>query len=208
MESMSGTTVMIVDQQPILSQGLAMALAEVEGLQVLGSVANAQDALELSLELLPDVIVLDPEIATRELIEGLRSRPRPASIILLFPNSDPASIERSRWIRATTLLMRDTSLQDLVEAIRAASERGDRGPVDASSPPAREHLSALESLSPRETEILELLTMGLSQRVIANRLNLAVNTVRTHTRNIQLKLRVHSNLEAVSLWLSHRSHAV
>jgi DNA-binding NarL/FixJ family response regulator len=50
------------------------------------------------------------------------------------------------------------------------------------------------------------LTLGLSQRAIANRLDLAVNTVRTHTRNIQLKLRVHSNLEAVSFWLSHRSH--
>jgi DNA-binding NarL/FixJ family response regulator len=208
MWSMLGTSVMIVDQQPILSQGLAMALDDVEDLHVLGSVGTPEAAVELAVELLPDVIVLDPEMATRELVERLRTGVRPPAIILLFPNDEAAAMARVSWIGATTLLMRDTSLQDLVVAIREAAAHGLRGPRLPPPPPRRQPPGSLESLSPRESEILELLTMGLSQRAIANRLNLAVNTVRTHTRNIQLKLRVHSNLEAVSLWLARRSHAV
>jgi DNA-binding NarL/FixJ family response regulator len=205
---MAATTVVIVDQQPILSQGLAMALADEADLRVVGSVAHAGDALELALELMPDVVVLDPEIANPPFIEGLRAMTRPPAIILLYPTGEPSAIERAGWIGATTLVMRDTSLQDLVTAIHeVAAAREEQRAAPSVIPPAPQEVGgALESLSPRETQILELLTLGLSQRAIANRLNLAVNTVRTHTRNIQLKLRVHSNLEAVSFWLSHRSH--
>jgi DNA-binding NarL/FixJ family response regulator len=200
---MPKTTVMIVERRPVLSQGLAVALGETPDLAVVGSAASLAAARAPALELRPDVLLVDGE--TAEEIDALVSDALDLARVVVVLVSDHDAITMTSQARAT-VVPRELSIKDLIAAIRRASS-GEASQSLASAddrpaisvPPHR--IGALSELTQREIEILGLLMRGMSHRAIAEELHIAVNTVRTHTHNIQLKLNVHSNLAAVAFAL-------
>ncbi len=203
---------MIVEAQPILSQGLALALSGVDDICVVGSAVSASSAEEFAAQLHPDVLVVDAANASSDMREHLRSRGHVPAMVLLS-TGDGRDREHAEDLGAVAVVPREASLQDLADAIRHANasrstpEDAAHQEVQTFTRPVRSapRTSGLSQLSAREIEVLQLLVQGLSHRAIADELHLAVNTVRTHTRNIQLKLNVHSNLEAVSFALGRMS---
>jgi DNA-binding NarL/FixJ family response regulator len=179
---MRKATVMIIEAQPVVSQGLKLALAETEDLRVIGSASSIAAGYEIADQLRPDVVVIDAQNDTGQFdtpgrVIGL------APAVILLAAGDDGDFERARSVGATTVVSHDASLNDLIVAIRRAwhTDRAPAVPTTITPPPRS---GGLADLTRREIEILELLVQGLTHRAIANELHVAVNTVRTHTRNI------------------------
>ena len=203
---MHKTTVMIVEAEPVLSHGLAIALDESGDLRVIGSADSLEKAREFAPQLHPDVMLVDPQTAGggNDIAEEIQDL-APTVVILASADDD---IDRMNRAELATFVPRELSINELINAIRRASARKRPAIYDDSRPravvPMPPHRTgALSELTQREIEVLELLMRGLSNRAIAEELHIAVNTVRTHTHNIQLKLNVHSNLAAVAFALGH-----
>jgi DNA-binding NarL/FixJ family response regulator len=196
---MHKATVMIVEPQPVVSQGLKLALAATEDLRVIGSASTLASARGIADQLRPDVVVIDAQNDTSEFDTAVRVFGLAPVVILLAAGND-GDFDRARSVGATTIVPRDASLDDLIVAIRRAwrADHASSVPVPVMPPP---RTGGLADLTRREIEILELLVQGLTHKAIANELHVAVNTVRTHTRNIHMKLNVHSNPAAVSFAL-------
>jgi DNA-binding NarL/FixJ family response regulator len=204
-EAMRKATVMIVEAQPVVSQGLKLALAETEDLCVVGSANSIATARATAEQLRPDVVVVDAQNETDSFEQSARAFGLAPAVILLAAGDD-TDVDRARSLGATMLVSRDASLNDLIEAIRRAWHV-ERSPIlpwgRSTASPIPPRSGGLSDLTHREIEILELLVQGLTHKAIANELHVAVNTVRTHTRNIHMKLNVHSNPAAVSFALGY-----
>jgi len=207
------TTVMIVDSHPVLCEALTNRLSEEADLRVLATASSATGLVELVAMHRPQVLVLDAELGEANgaaLIRQIRTTQPGTAIVLLTCNEDADSAAHAMRMGATAFVLKVAPVQDLLTAIRWAGQ-GEMW----MSPPLLTNLfseirtrsggertrSRLSQLTQRELEVLELLVEGLSHAAIAKRLHLAVNTVRTHTHNLQTKLNVHSNLAAVSVAL-------
>jgi DNA-binding NarL/FixJ family response regulator len=207
------TTVTIMDRHAILRDGLTLRLSVEPDLQVVATASSANQVIGMVLKHRPDVLVLDGDIGEEtcaDLLVDLKSiEPHPRSI-LLTSREDAASTTAAIRMGASACVLKMAPIEDLITAIRWVG----RGEMWVSPPllvglatglqeptAASESSSRLEALTPREMEILDLMVEGLNHAELARRLHVTVNTVRTHTRNIQIKLDVHSNLSAVAVAL-------
>ncbi|HLI15087.1 MAG TPA: response regulator transcription factor [Acidimicrobiales bacterium] len=210
---MHETTVAIVDTHPVLRDGLTACLAHEPDIRVVGTASSLSQVPDLVATSHPEVVVLDADLDDTDatnLIPRLKALQHAPAVVLLTCRDDAEAMATAMRMGASACVLKVAPVQDLVSAVRWAG-RGEMWispPLIASlfaelrsrSTTTRPH-SLLASLTERELQILELLVEGLGHQEIADRLHLAVNTVRTHTRNIQLKLNVHSNLAAVSVAL-------
>ena len=208
-----GTTLLIVDKHPVLCEWLSTRLAEVPGFEVVATATSASSLTDLVDAHHPSVVVLDDGIlrtAGTQLVRRVRASEAAPAVVLLVAEDDPDDAAHALRAGASAFVLKEAPLQDLVAAIRWA-QRGDvwistallaqmldegrrrvEGPED----------TGWSGLTEREREVLALLVEGFSQKQIACQLKIAVNTVRAHTRNVQMKLHVRSNLAAVSLAMS------
>ncbi len=203
----------IADSQPLLCEGLSACLREEPGIFVAAAVSDVGGALRSLERDGPDVVVVDATIASAEggvFLRRLRlSDPAPAVVLLAGEQDRRQAVDALRN-GATGFVLKVAPLRELVEAVRSVA----RGQMWISPPLLATLLSELREpahgdagskrvhqLTEREREVLALMVEGCGHAAIAQRLNLAVNTVRTHTRNIQTKLGVHSNIAAVSVAL-------
>ena len=210
---MEQTSVAVVDSHPALSEGLSAMLASDPALRVVAVASSMNRVADLIATRQPDVLVLDADLEDPECAELIRRvgllQPRTA-IVLLTCRDDAETTSAAMRVGASACVLKVAPAQELLAAVHAAN-RGETW----ISPVLLDNLltelrsrsekvpdaSRLTSLTEREVEILELLVEGLGHKEIARRLDLALNTVRTHTRNIQMKLGVHSNLAAVAIAL-------
>ncbi|HEY5478835.1 MAG TPA: response regulator transcription factor [Gaiellaceae bacterium] len=205
--------VLIADDQALVRSGFRMILEARDDLAVVGEAENGAQAIDLARELQPDVVLMDVRMpvldgveATRRLLEtGSEAR----VIILTTFDLDEYVFEALR-AGASGFLLKDVQPAQLVEAIRvvasgeallapsitrrlldrfaaslAASERG--------TPPE------LDSLTPRELEILRLIACGLSNSEIARKLFVSETTVKTHVSSVLRKLHLRDRVQAVVL---------
>ena len=193
-------TILIADDHTIVRTGLAALLETVPGMAVVGEARNGNEAVQQSLKLRPDVVIMDLMMpkkdgaaATGELRELL-----PETRVLLltsFATSD--GISRAIAAGAAGVVMKDSPNKALIEAIRAvASGKSAISPevrrLIASDPPA-------QTLTPRQAEVLESLTMGLTNRDIARQLSISEDRVEQHVRTLLEKLGAANRTEAVAL---------
>ncbi len=206
----------IADSQPLLTEGLSACLREEPGITVAAAVSDVGEALRSLERDQPDVVIVDAAIAAAEggvFLRRLRSSESVPAVVLLAGEQDRRQAVDALRNGAIGFVLKVAPLRELVEAVRSAA----RGQMWISPPllatllselrePARSESSAkrVHQLTEREREVLGLMVEGCGHAAIAERLNLAVNTVRTHTRNIQTKLGVHSNIAAVSVALEER----
>ena len=202
--------VLLADDHTMFRQGLKEMLATDEGIEVVGEAENGEEALELTGEILPDVLILDvdmPVMGAREVLERLtRISPMPRVVATMY--DDPRLVRELLGLGASAYLVKSASLEELLAAVHAAAKSPEE-PHDENVVLIlpRETLEKVESetdekFSARELEILLLVARGMSNRQIAQALMLSEATVKRHLANLYPKMGVNSRGEATSKALS------
>jgi two-component system, NarL family, response regulator len=188
---------LIVDDHPVVRAGLNSMLRKQSGLKVIGSVHGGREALELlSIEAV-DVMLLDLRMPNMDGIGTLRALhklPNPPQVVVLSNFEYDEDIYRAVEAGARGYLLKDTSRDEIIAAINAVHTGNTHFPrriADRLS--ERKHRPCL---SPREVQILELLSKGLTNKDIGRALDISQFTVRNHVNRILTKLEVSDRTEA------------
>jgi DNA-binding NarL/FixJ family response regulator len=194
--------VLLADDHTMFRQGLAGVLASYAGMEVVAETPNDADALELARELSPDVVIMQVQLPFSravETLEAMRSFPHPPKIVIVTMFESPRFIRELTGVGVSAYLLKTTSADHLVAAVRAAVfDPGSENTVIGMPPEMLEETGrgAEGVLSARELEILLLVARGLSNVQIASSLHLAEATVKRHLANVYIKMGVHSRGEA------------
>ena len=209
--------VLLVEDHASFRQALAFMLEREPGFEVAGQVGSLAEARELNGEVLEKVEVAIVDLALPDgdgldLIEDFSSQPRTMTLVL-SASLQPGRFARAVEAGASGVLHKSTPIKDIVEAVRKlrAGEAllSPAEVVEMLRLVGRERQEqhaarqAVERLTPREKEVLQALAEGLESREIAEKLNVSVETERTHMVNILHKLGVHSRLQALVFAARH-----
>jgi DNA-binding NarL/FixJ family response regulator len=203
--------VLIADDQALVRSGFRMILEAREDVEVVGEAATGSEAVELAARLDPDVILMDVRMPGLDGVEATRrltaSGSRARVLILTTFDVDEYVYEAIR-AGASGFLLKDVQPAQLVEAVRVVADgEGLLAPTVtrrllerfASELPDEKPPVSLESLTPRELEILRLVASGLSNAEIAERLVVTEATVKTHVSAVLRKLGLRDRVQAVVL---------
>jgi two-component system, NarL family, response regulator LiaR len=204
---MPSIRVFVVDDYPMIRQGLAAMLAQEPSMQWMGEACDGAEAVRIAPGLSPHVVLMDldmPQLDGIAAIAALRLRLPDARCLLLMSQPDPTSAKRAIDAGAAGYLLKSAEPTELFAAIRAAyhghavaSAAGtDSEAIAADSPAAK--------LTQRERELLGLMARGLSNQHIADQLSIAMPTVKFHVTNILTKMDADNRTEAVLTALRHK----
>jgi DNA-binding NarL/FixJ family response regulator len=196
--------VIVVDDHPIVRQGLVATLADERDFEVLGAASNAEEALELVERVQPDVVLLDLELPG---MSGTQAIPRlaeisPSTAILVFTayESDERVLDAVRG-GARGYILKGATAAEISDAVRVVAAGG-----TALAPAAAAHLAnavraprGAGPLTLREREVLTLIAEGLPGKQIANTLSITERTVKFHTAALIRKLGAENRAQAVAI---------
>lgn len=204
------TRVLIADDEALVRGGLRMILTAQPDLEVVADAADGEEAVQLATRFAPDVVLMDIHmapvdgIAATERILAARSDTR---IIMLTTFDLDEYVYRALRAGASGFMLKTTPPRELAEAVRTAA-RGDALLSPSITRRLIDHYTAtasvvahpsLADLTARETEVLRMMALGLSNREIADRLFVGEATVKTHVNRIFAKLGVRDRVQAVVL---------
>lgn len=200
-------TVLIADDHPLVREALHRALEGEEDIEVVAEVGDGEEAVKFASELKPDVAVMDivmPKLNGIEATRKIKEIAPDTAILILTAYDDDEYVLGLLDAGAAGYLLKSARGRDLVGAIRAI--RSGESVLHpkiiakllkrATIAPAGEH-KASDLLSERESEILKLVTSGMSNKEIAEKLFLSQRTIKAHLTNIFNKLNVASRSEAI-----------
>ena len=195
--------VMIVDDHPIVREGLRGMLAAETDIEVAGEAASGDEAVALVPRIRPDVVLLDLRMPSGDGVSAIERLPG-YRILMLTTFQDDSGIVRAIEAGAAGYLLKDASRADLAAAVRevAAGRRVLSPAVSARLAQVRA-APARPALSARETEVLALVAEGLSNAEIGDRLHIGQATVKTHLLRVFTKLNVSDRTAAVMTALEH-----
>ena len=195
----SSIRILIVDDHPVVRAGLASMLGTQAELDLIGSAHSGEDALRLTEERDPDVILLDlrmPGMSGVETLQALKATGRAARVIILTNYETDEEIYRAVQAGAQGYLLKDTSLREMLDAIRTVHAGKRYIPRHIASRLAERMVRS--DLTARELEILKLLSRGPTNKQIGHTLGISDNTVRNHVLKIMEKLEVSDRTEAAT----------
>ncbi|WP_018656634.1 response regulator [Actinomadura flavalba] len=205
---MADITLLIVDDHPVVRDGLRGMFAATTGFEVLAEAADGREAVARAAELLPDVVLMDlrmPGGGGVEAIKELTRRALPCKVLVLTTYDTDTDTIPAIEAGATGYLLKDAPRDELFTAVRAAAEgRTVLSPAIASRLVSRVREPRGESLSARELEVLRLVARGTSNREIAAELFVSEATVKTHLTHIYAKLDVKDRAAAVATGYDRR----
>ncbi|MBI2318378.1 MAG: response regulator transcription factor [Betaproteobacteria bacterium] len=191
--------VLIADDHAVMRDGLAAILEREQGIAVIGSAVDGRDAVSKAKRLAPDIVIMDivmPELGGIEAAAQIRDHCESTKVIILSMYSTVEHIFRALQAGALGYLLKDCAGAEVVEAVRSVhagarylSKKVSDVVVDGY---VREHRGAspLESLSPREHEVMLLVVEGRSSTEVAAVLHLSPKTVETYRSRLMQKLGV------------------
>ncbi len=198
--------VLLVDDHPLLRQGIRSVLGTVADISVVAEAATGQEALDRCQETLPDVVVMDISMpgmdgitATRELH---RTHPEVA-VLMLTVHDEPGVVREALEAGALGYLLKEAAANTLVGAIRKVVQG--EAVIDSSLDhrPATWSATDQPALSARQREVLTLVASGRTTKEIARTLELSVKTVETHRLHLMQKLDLHNPVELTKYALRH-----
>jgi two-component system, NarL family, response regulator NreC len=198
--------VLLVDDHELLRAGLRSRLEREDGIAVVGEADSAERAVVMARALQPDVILLDlllPRKSGYDAIPELAEVAPQANVLVVSSQAAPSSVRRALSVGAAGYLPKRSSDSELLAAIRFVA--GGRGYVDPElgaklvTPDAS---PALEPLSERERDIVQLLALGHTNQEIGKKLFISVRTVDTHRAHIMGKLSLSTRAELVMFALA------
>lgn len=201
---------LIVDDQRLMREGLRTLLELEHGFEIVGEAADGQAALDAYSELKPDVVLMDIRMPGMDGVEATRRLCKTwpdTRVIILTTFDDDANVFEGLRAGAVGYLLKDLSGQELAKAVRTVYHGGGLlEPTVAKRvmeefarlhPPVRSINEGLpEPLSERELEVLKLVSDGLSNREIGNKLGLSEGTVKNYVTNILQKIGVRDRTQA------------
>jgi DNA-binding NarL/FixJ family response regulator len=197
--------VLVVDDHGVVRAGLAELLGARDGIDVVGTAANGEEAIELATAETPDVVLMDlsmPGMGGVEATRRIVGHNPGVHVVVLTSLSARERILDALDAGAIGYLLKDAGPDELLRGVEAAA----RGESPLSPKAAREVLGARSAqkpaldLSPRELEVLELVGEGLSNKLIARRLEISEKTVKAHLTRVFAQLGVTDRTQA-ALWL-------
>ncbi len=194
---------MIVDDHPIVREGLRGMLAAEPDIEVAGEAASGDEAVALVPRVRPDVVLMDLRMPSGDGVSAIERLPG-HRILVLTTFQDDADIVRAIEAGAAGYLLKDASRADLAAAVRAAAAgRRVLSPEVSARLAAVDQTPAPPVLSAREAEVLALVAEGLTNAQIGERLYIGQATVKTHLLRIFTKLGVSDRTAAVMTALQH-----
>lgn len=203
----SARTVVVVDDHRTFADLLTFALDAATDLKCVGVAYDLTTGLRLVTSNRPDLVVMDYEFAGEQrdgvMATGvITSRFPECRVVVLTGHADAVMLRRAAEAGASSLMPKDGSLPDLLEALRTAGGDGLKvhPPLLRSLVTADGRQAVMDNpLSKREQEVLALLVLGLGAQEVADQLGISKNTSRGYIKSLLWKLDAHTQLEAVAI---------
>jgi two-component system nitrate/nitrite response regulator NarL len=197
---MTSARVLVVDDHPVVRDGVALLLRGDPALVVVGSAESGRIALERAPQLSPDLVLLDlrlPDMLAPEVVVGLRELVPAARVVVFTAHGDHHGVQAALDAGAHGALLKDAAAIDLVAALRRVL-RGERVTDPRLLPgEAGRAAQARSGLTRREYEVLRLAAQGRTNPEIAECTGLARNTVKTYLQAALHKLGARNRVEAI-----------
>ena len=200
--------VLLADDHGIVRRGLRSLLEEA-GVSVVAEAADGLEAIRMTEEHRPDLIILDigmPKLSGIEVAARSQKLERPPRVIILSMHADESYIIRALAAGARAYLLKDATDEDLLPAVRAVGAGKPFFSPTVTAVLVEDYVRALQKrglsdsyhlLTDREREVLHLLAEGRSNKEVATLLDLGLSTVETHRANLMQKLNLHNTAEIV-----------
>jgi DNA-binding NarL/FixJ family response regulator len=192
-------TVLLADDHTLVRRGFRRLLEDDPSVTVVGEASDGDEAVKLAASLKPDVVVMDCAmpgtsglIATKQILQ----RAPETAVLMLSMHSEATLVRQALDSGARGYVLKDALDLDLAAAVKKVAA-GETVLDPKLSRPAALKGERDHGLSPRELEVLRLICDGMSNRAIATKLGLSVNTVAVHRANIMKALGVHKTAELV-----------
>lgn len=193
--------VLVVDDQLAFAQSLELVIGAEDDLVCVGTAGTGEEAVERAAADPPSVVLMDVHLpgidgieATRRITEATGGD---VDVVVLTGVPDASVLARAASAGACAFLLKDSSVSEIVDAVRNADGGGTMGVGSTALTQLTEHNVESSPLTQRELEVLGMLAEGRQPKQIAYQLGITVNTCRGYVKNVLAKLEVHSALEAV-----------
>ena len=202
--------VFIVDDHALVREGTVQLLQHAPDLEVVGQAGSGEEAVSALETLRPDVALVDvnlPGISGLELARLTSTTHPDMRVLIVSAYDDYAFVAEAIEIGVGGYLLKTASAKELVDAVRAVADGVfvlDRDVSSRLTRRSRNGTTTSKLLTPRETDVLDLLAQGRSNKQIANELGLGLRTVEGHVSSVLSKLGVQSRTEAVAFALGSR----
>nr|CAC9194813.1 Nitrate/nitrite response regulator protein narL [Providencia rettgeri] len=211
------STILLIDDHPMLRNGVKQLISLEPSLQVIGEAGDGKTGIQIAEEQDPDLILLDlnmPGMNGFETLDELRKRELSGRIILFTVSNYSDDLVNALKRGADGYLLKDMEPEELIVALKeAASGKLVVSPTLASvlAESLRDNTTQddnnIASLTPREADILELISQGLSNKMIARKLDIAESTVKVHVKHLLKKLNLKSRVEA-AVWVLQQNNFI
>ncbi|MDQ3449374.1 MAG: response regulator transcription factor [Actinomycetota bacterium] len=199
--------VLVVDDHELYRRGLLIVLAQEPDIEVIGETGSGDGAVALAADLGPDLVLMDvrmPRSGGIAACRTIKAASPTTKIVMLTASEDEADLYEAIKAGASGYLLKESSIEEVVAAIRATHEgQALLNPTMAAKLLAefvtmarRNEASRVPRLTVREVDVLKLLAWARTNREIADALFISEHTVKSHVANILEKLQLHSRLEA------------
>jgi len=204
------TTILLADDHTVLSDGLRILIGSQADMQVVAVATDGRQAVQMTLELVPDLVLMDvsmPDLNGIEAVRQIHAENPHIHLLILSMHADLEYVHRALEAGAQGYILKESAGSEVLQAIRTvlngknyfSSKITDRLLVNLSS----NRNSPLESLSEREREVLQLATEGRTSQEIAVLLSLSPKTVETYRSRIMTKLDLDSLPALVKFAIQH-----
>lgn len=194
--------ILCVDDHSIVLEGIALIINREPDMQVVASATSGDESIDLFRRVRPDVTLMDLRLhglSGTEVIQAIRRIDGEARIIVLTMFDGHEDIHRAMQAGAVTYLLKDTLSDDLIRVVRDV--HSGKRPVPAGVEARLAERSAHPTLTPREVQVMELVTQGLRNKEIGASLGISEGTVTVHIKSIFAKLGVNDRTAAVNIAL-------
>jgi two-component system, NarL family, response regulator NreC len=207
------TRVLIADDHAVVRAGLRLLLSQETGMELVGEATGGEEAILLTEELIPEILILDLSMADLDGIQVSRtihSKMPQVKILILTVHEDEALLREAIRSGASGYILKHAAEVEMMIAIRTV-QKGDiyvhssmlRGLLEPNPSPSESSVSVDETLTPREKDVLRLIVQGYTNREIADELNISKRTVDGHRSNLTAKLNIHSRVELLRYARAH-----